>query len=59
MARERGDSVFVSPVATTNLSPDNVALTDFADDVYARAFLGMNRKEIGNIKLLRLNNKFH
>ena len=36
--------MFVSPVATTKLAPDNVALTDFADDVYARAFLGMNQR---------------
>ena len=41
MNRERGDCMFVSPGATTNLAPDNVAVTDFADDVYARAFLGM------------------
>ena len=43
MARDREDCVFVSPVATTNLVHDNVAITDFTDDVYARAFLGMNQ----------------
>ena len=43
MSRERGDCVFVSPAATTNLAPDNVAVTDFSDDVYARAFLGRNQ----------------
>ena len=36
----KDDCAFFSPLATTALAPSNVALTDFTDDVYTRAFLG-------------------